>query len=859
MQVRKRSGKLETVSFDKVLERVMVLSKDLDLSCDMFQPEIVAQKTIQGLKDGIETSELDILAAEEAAYLSQYHHDYGLLGGRILASNLQKSTPPTFSACIEQLYHTTHPIRRDLKTPAVSKELYDIVQQYKEVLDAEIRRERDLTYDFFGVKTLERSYLLKVNGKIVETIQYMYMRVALGMHGDDVSSAIHTYHLLSEKKLSHATPTLFNSGTPNPQMSSCFLIMMKADSIKGIYGTVMDCAEISKYAGGIGISVSHIRAKGSLIAGTNGISNGLVPMLRVLDTTAQYVDQGGGKRKGSFAIYIEPWHADIEEVMELKLNNGKEQVRARSLFYAWWVPDLFMKRVQENGKWTLFCPHECPGLCDTWGDEFEALYTLYEREDRGRKTMNAVDLWTKLCSVIQPETGGPYMMYKDTCNRTSNHQHLGTIRSSNLCCEVVQYTAPDEIAVCNLCSINLSACVNTTEKTPYMDMKMLGSLARTATINLNRVIDRNMYPVPEAKKSNLRHRPIGIGVQGLADVYMMLNLPYESEEAKQLNRDVFETIYYHANVQSMELAKEDEPYESYPGSPISKGIFQFDMWKNGIRPNPKLGLDWEGLRRDILTHGIRNSLLTAPMPTASTSQIIGNVESFEAMTTNLYARSVLSGNFVVVNKHLLKFLIREGLWTHEMKARLVLSRGSVQDFEELSPHTRAVYKTVWEMKQKTLIEMAADRGAFIDQSQSFNLYIPDCTLSRLSSAHFHGWKLGLKTGMYYLRTKTDTNPIPFTVDPELIRAVETKAKLARSVSDLVHSSSAQAERPIAVATVDPSPSDASVPVAEIMDVAKLSFEAVLIAKEQEQVGQHKEEEEEAQKVEEEEACTSCSS
>jgi ribonucleoside-diphosphate reductase alpha subunit len=634
-------------------------------------------------------------------------------------------------------------------------------------LDSSIIYDRDFRYDYFGFKTLTRSYLMKLNGMIAERPQQMLMRVAVGIHKKDIASAIKTYNLMSEGWFTHATPTLFNSGTPKPQMSSCFLLTMKEDSISGIYDTLKSCAQISQSAGGIGLAIHDIRATGSYIKGTNGTSNGIVPMLRVFNDTARYVDQGGGKRKGSFAIYMEPWHADVFDFLDLKKNHGKEEQRARDLFYAMWIPDLFMKRVKENGDWTLMCPHECPGLSETHSAEFEKLYTTYEKEGKGRKTVKAQDLWFKILES-QIETGTPYMLYKDAANAKSNQQNLGTIKSSNLCTEIIEYTAPDEVAVCNLASIALPKYVNE-DKT--FDHNKLFEVTYQATINLNRIIDENYYPVEEARNSNLRHRPIGLGVQGLADAYIMMGFPFESEEAKALNREIFETIYYASMTASKDLSKEFGPYETYAGSPVSKGVFQFDMW--GVTPTSRW--EWDVLKEEVKKHGVRNSLLLAPMPTASTAQILGNNECFEPYTSNIYTRRVLSGEFIIVNKHLLKDLVREGLWNKDMRQKIMNANGSIQNINEIPQHLKDLYKTAWEISQKAIIDQAADRGAYICQSQSLNIFMENANFGKLTSMHFYGWEKGLKTGMYYLRTKAATDAIKFTVDKAVVEEPTAKS------------------------------------------------------------------------------------
>jgi len=730
------------------------------LNPEHVDPVQVAQKVVTGVFPGVKTSELDNLAAETAAYMSTVHPGYGELAARIAISNLQKLTTESFAETIKMEFEYTNP-KTGQKSPLVADDVYQIVMENKEKLDAAIKHERDFFFDYFGFKTLERSYLVRLNGEVVERPQYMYMRVAIGIHKGDIDSAIDTYNLMSEKYFTHATPTLFNAGTPFPQMSSCFLLTMKEDSIDGIYETLKRCALISKSAGGIGVSVSCIRAARSYIRGTNGTSNGLVPMLRVYNDTARYVDQGGGKRKGAFAVYLEPWHADIFEFLELKKNTGKEEQRARDLFYALWIPDLFMKRVEANGEWTLFCPNEATGLQDTWGDEFEKLYEKYENTPGlARKKVKAQELWFSIVES-QVETGTPYMLYKDSCNRKSNQQNLGTIKCSNLCTEIVEYTSPDEVAVCNLASIALPKYVIDGK----FDHQKLFEITRAITKNLNRIIDGNFYPIEEAKTSNLRHRPIGIGVQGLADVFIMLRLPWDSQGAEQLNKDIFETIYFAALTMSKDLAKVEGTYSTYEGSPVSKGVLQYDMW--GVTPSDRW--DWAGLKAEIKKYGVRNSLLLAPMPTASTSQILGNNECFEPYTSNIYTRRVLAGEFAIVNRHLVEDLMSMGLWNNDMKNKIVSNNGSVQKIDELPSDMKNIYKTVWEISQKTLINMAADRGAFIDQSQSFNVFVAEPNFAKLTSMHFYSWKKGLKTGMYYLRSRPAVDAIKFTVDQVAIQ------------------------------------------------------------------------------------------
>ncbi|MEI6815507.1 MAG: ribonucleoside-diphosphate reductase subunit alpha [Bacteroidota bacterium] len=759
MYVIKRDGKSESVKFDKVTARIQKLC--YGLNPEHVEPLSVAQKVIEGIYDGVSTSDLDNLAAEIAASLTTKHPDYALLASRIAISNLHKNTKKSFSETMKEMYLYIDQ-KTGKKAPMLSDEVYAIIEKNAELLDSTIIYDRDFGYDYFGFKTLEKSYLLRVDGKVAERPQHMLMRVAIGIHKEDIDSAIETYNLMSERWFTHATPTLFNAGTPKPQLSSCFLLTMKNDSIDGIYDTLKNCAKISQSAGGIGLSIHNIRATGSYIRGTNGTSNGIVPMLKVFNDTARYVDQGGGKRKGSFAIYLEPWHADIFEFLELKKNHGKEELRARDLFFALWIPDLFMKRVEENGDWSLFCPNECPGLADCYGMEFEQLYTRYENDGKARKTIKAQDLWFAIMES-QIETGTPYMLYKDACNEKSNQKNLGTIKSSNLCTEIVEYTAPDEIAVCNLASIALSRFVIDGK----FDHQRLFDVAYTITKNLNKIIDVNYYPVEEARKSNMRHRPIGIGVQGLADTFMLLKYPFESEDARMLNREIFETIYYAAMTASKDLAKKEGPYETYNGSPVSQGIFQFDMWN--VKPTDRW--EWDVLKEEVKKHGVRNSLLLAPMPTASTSQILGNNECFEPYTSNIYSRRVLSGEFIVVNKHLLLDLVKLGIWNGDLKNKIIAANGSVQDIPEIPQLIKDIYKTVWEIKQRTIIDMAADRGAFICQSQSLNLFIQDANFGKLTSMHFYAWKKGLKTGMYYLRTKAATDAIKFTVEKQAEPAI----------------------------------------------------------------------------------------
>ena len=766
MYVVKRDGRRESVKFDKITARIKKLCYGLN---PLVTPEKVAMKVIEGLYDGVTTSELDNLAAEVAATNTITHPDYALLASRIAVSNLHKNTKKSFSETVKDLYEYVDP-KTNEKAPLISDEVYSVIMKNADVLDSTIIYDRDFRYDFFGFKTLERSYLLKLNGEVAERPQQMLMRVAMGIHTDDIDAAIETYNYMSEGWFTHATPTLFNSGTPKPQMSSCFLLTTKEDSISGIYDTLKQCAQISQSAGGIGLSIHDIRATGSYIKGTNGTSNGIVPMLRVFNDTARYVDQGGGKRKGSFAIYVEPWHADIFDFLDLKKNHGKEEQRARDLFYALWIPDLFMKRVEENGDWTLMCPNECPGLSDTYGKKFEKLYKKYESEGKGRNTMKAQELWFKILES-QIETGTPYMLYKDAANEKSNQKNLGTIKSSNLCTEIIEYTAPDEVAVCNLASIALPKFVVDGK----FDHEKLFNVTYRVTKNLDKVIDANYYPVPEARNSNMRHRPIGIGVQGLADAFILMRHAFDSPEAKQLNKEIFETIYYAAVTASKDLAIEDGPYETWKGSPISEGVFQFDMWK--VKPSDRW--EWELLREEVKKHGVRNSLLLAPMPTASTAQILGNNECFEPYTSNIYTRRVLSGEFIIVNKHLLRDLVKLGIWNDRLKNKLMASNGSIQNIDEIPENIKELYKTAWEISQKEILDMAADRGAYIDQSQSLNIFMENANFAKLTSMHFYGWKAGLKTGMYYLRTKSATDAIKFTLDKAAISEPVAKTEEER--------------------------------------------------------------------------------
>ncbi|RLD24603.1 MAG: ribonucleoside-diphosphate reductase subunit alpha [Bacteroidetes bacterium] len=773
MLVVKRDGRRESVKFEKITARIEKLCYGIDTS--FVNTVDIARKVINGIYDGVTTVELDNLAAETAASLTTSHPDYAKLAARIAISNLHKTTSKSFSNTMKRLYTYVDP-KTDKNASLISKEAYGVIKKNAELLDSTIIYDRDFSYDYFGFRTLERSYLIKLDGKPVERPQHLLMRVAVGIHMDDIDSVIETYNLLSEKWFTHATPTLFNAATPKPQMSSCFLLTMKDDSIDGIYDTLKQTAKISQSAGGIGLSIHNVSATGSYIKGTNGVSNGIVPMLRNFDMTARYVDQGGGKRKGSFAIYLEPWHADVFDFLDLKKNHGKEELRARDLFYALWISDLFMQRVENNEEWSLFCPNEAPGLADCYGDEFVKLYEKYEREGKFRKQVKAQDLWFEILES-QMETGTPYMLYKDAANKKSNQKNLGVIKSSNLCTEIIEYTAPDEVAVCNLASLALPKFV----QEGVFDHQKLYEVTYTATKNLDKVIDRNYYPVVEAENSNKRHRPIGLGVQGLADAFLLLRMPFESAEAKGLNKDIFETMYFAAMTASNDMAKEKGAYKTFKGSPVSKGIFQFDMW--GVTPDSGRW-DWTTLKKEVKKHGVRNSLLMAPMPTASTSQILGNNETFEPYTTNIYNRRVLSGEFVVVNKHLLKDLIELGIWNDGMKNKLIQANGSVQDIKEIPQNLKDLYKTVWEISQKAIIDMAADRGAYVCQSQSMNIHIKDPNFGKLTSMHFYAWKAGLKTGMYYLRTNAATEAIKFTVAKEHQQEPDVEAIKAQNEADM---------------------------------------------------------------------------
>lgn len=755
MQVVNRKGEREDVRFDAIYEKLSSLTEGLDTN--WVDAANLTKLTIEGLYDGVTTRELDQLAAETAASLASHHPDYSKLAARICVDDLHRSTKDCFSEVVTDLREFVDPESGE-HAPLISEEVYDIIMANKEKLDSHIDYSRDFSYDYFGFKTLERSYLLKLNGEVAERPQHMLMRVSVGIHHEDIEKALETYDLMSQGYFTHATPTLFNSGTPTPQMSSCFLLTMQEDSLVGIYDTLKQCALISKSAGGIGLSIHHIRSKGSYIKGTNGESNGIVPMLRVFNDTARYVDQGGGKRKGSIAIYLEPWHPDVIQFLDLRKNHGKEELRARDLFYALWTPDLFMQRVEQGGDWSFFCPNECPGLQDAYGEEFKELYESYEAQGLARETVPARSVWDKVVEA-QIETGTPYMLYKDSANMKSNQKNLGTIRSSNLCTEIMEYTSKDEVAVCNLASIALPRFVD--PETKQFDFQKLYDVTYHVTGNLNRVIDVNYYPVEEARNSNMRHRPIGLGVQGLADAFAMMGMYFESDSAKALNKEIFETIYFASCTASKDAAIVNGPYSTFEGSPASQGLLQFDLW--GMNEHSGRW-DWDSLKTEIVEHGMRNSLLLAPMPTASTSQILGNNECFEAFTSNLYVRRTLSGEFVVTNKYLINDLIKLDLWSLEMKDEILRHKGSIQGIPGIPDHIKQMYKTTWEIKQKNVIDMAADRGAYIDQSQSMNIHMIDANAAKVSSMHFYGWKKGLKTGMYYLRTKAAADAIQFTVE-----------------------------------------------------------------------------------------------
>jgi ribonucleoside-diphosphate reductase alpha chain len=790
MQVVKRDGRSEDVSFDKVLERVRRASEGLAV-----HPTLVTQKILAQIYDGVKTAELDELTSQLAASLSTVHPDYGSLAARITISNHQKNTDPSFTNVMKQLFKQTAP-KTGEPVSYINEDLYSLVLEHGPEIDARIDHNRDYVFDYFGFKTLERAYLLKdTSGRVLERPQHMWMRVSLALWPRDLDRAFETYDLMSQKYFTHATPTLFNAGTKHSQLSSCFLLAMSDDSISGIYKTLSDCAKISKYAGGIGLHCHNIRAKGSIIRGTNGTSNGLVPMLRVFNNTARYVDQGGGRRNGSFAMYLEPWHADVEDFLRLKLNSGSEEERARDLFYALWMSDLFMKRVEEDEDWTLFCPAEAPGLADTYGEEFEALYTRYERDGRGRKTIKAQKLWFQILDT-QMETGTPYLLYKDPANAKSNQKNLGTIKSSNLCTEVIQYSDSKETAVCNLASIGLPAFVDQASGT--FNFVKLREVTATVIRNLNRVIDINYYPTPETERSNMRHRPVGLGIQGLADVFAMLRLPWDSEGAIDLNQRIFEHMYFGAVEESMRIAHFDSngSYETFKGSPASKGILQPDLW--GVTPLTETDgtLGWKVLRENVQKYGMRNSLLLAPMPTASTSQILGYNECFEPFTSNIYTRRTLAGEFIVVNKYLLKDLVERGLWNEDLKQMIIARNGSVQGIPGMPQDLQDLYKTAWELKMRTLIDHAANRGAFICQSQSLNLFVADPSYAKLTSMHFYAWKKGLKTGCYYLRTKAAVAAQKFTIDPKFLSTptVAITKQPSDSIQQTLTRSETRAER-----------------------------------------------------------------
>jgi len=752
MFVTKRNGERKVVEFDKILRRIKVLGTEAGLTMNYTS---LTMKVIDQLFDGITTTQIDELSAEQCASLSSTHPDYNILAGRIVVSNHQKNSDSAFTDVISKLFNFTD--KNGIHAPLISENLYHLTLSHGNLLNDMCVHSRDYSIDYFGFKTLERAYLMKIDGKIVERPQHMWLRTACGIHGEDIVSIRQTYDLMSQKYFTHATPTLFNAGTPKPQLSSCFLQAMESDSIEGIYNTLKDCALISKWAGGIGLHIHNIRASGSHIRGTNGSSNGLVPMLRVFNNTAKYVDQGGGRRNGSFAIYLEPWHADVEMFLQMRKNTGDEELKARDLFYALWVPDLFMERIKTNGDWTLMCPDECPGLSDVYGEKFKELYTKYESEGKGRKTVKARDIWYQVLDA-QMETGTPYILYKDACNEKSNQKNVGTIKSSNLCTEIVEYSDENETAVCNLASIALPTFM----KDGVMDYNKLHEVTKVVTHNLNRVIDVNYYPTEKTRRSNMRHRPVGIGVQGLADVFMLLNIAFDSEEAAKVNRDIFETIYHGAIEKSCELAVTEGKYETFDGSPASKGILQFDMWK--VDPGNER-YDWDSLKKDIMEKGLRNSLLLAPMPTASTSQILGYNECIEPFTSNIYNRRTLAGEFMLTNKYLMKDLLDLGLWNEQIKNNIIANNGSVQQIEGLSDDIKNKYKTVWEISMKKLIDMSADRGAFICQSQSLNLWLEDPNYNSLTSMHFYSWSKGLKTGIYYMRRKARHQAQQFTIEP----------------------------------------------------------------------------------------------
>ena len=756
MNVLKRNGKLEIVSFDKILQRMKRIGREADLKLNYTT---LAMKVIDQLYDGISTTRIDELSAEQCASLSSTHPDYNILGGRIIISNHQKNTEESFCHVISKLHDFKD--YHDNNYSLISDVLYNVVNEHSQEIEDMICHDRDYLIEYFGFKTLERSYLMKINGVIVERIQHMWMRVSIGIHGNDLQRVKETYDLMSQKYFTHATPTLFNAGTPKPQLSSCFLQAMESDSVDGIYNTLKDCANISKWAGGIGLHIHNVRASGSHIRGTNGKSNGIVPMLKVFNNTAKYIDQGGGRRNGSFAIYLEPWHADIEMFLEMRKNHGDEEMKARDLFYALWIPDLFMKRVKSNADWTLMCPDECPGLADVYGDEFERLYEEYEKSDKGRRTVKARELWFHMLDA-QMETGTPYMLFKDACNKKSNQKNVGVIKSSNLCTEIVEYSDNNETAVCNLASIALPTFIDASKS--IFDYEKLHEVVKVITYNLNKVIDVNFYPTEKTRISNMRHRPIGLGVQGLADVFIMLDIPFYSMKAKAINKRIFETIYHGALESSCELAQKDGIYGSFVDSPASKGILQFDMWEQHTQNNEFY--DWDDMKNKIKNYGIRNSLLVAPMPTASTSQILGFNECIEPITSNIYSRRTSAGEFVLANKYMMMDLIKLDLWNDDIKNNIIANNGSIQQLEIVPQEIRDKYKTVWEIPMRELIDMAADRGVYICQSQSLNLWLEDPNYNTLTSMHFHSWSKGLKTGIYYLRRRGRHQAQQFTIEPE---------------------------------------------------------------------------------------------
>jgi len=765
MRVTKRNGDLETIEFDKILKRIKTAGQEVGIKINYTA---LAMKVIDQIYDTISTVKIDELSAEQCASMSSVHPDYNILAGRIIISNHQKNTGNSFSSVMILLHDYLD--KHQKPSPLISEELYQIVLANRHELDALCDYSRDFLIDYFGFKTLERAYLMKINKQIVERPQHMWLRVALGIHGNNLEKVKNTYELMSQKYFTHATPTLFNAGTPRPQLSSCFLISMESDSVDGIYNTLKDCASISKWAGGIGLHIHNVRATGSHIRGTNGTSNGIVPMLRVFNNTAKFIDQGGGRRNGSFAIYLEPWHADIEMFLQMRKNHGDEELKARDLFYALWVPDLFMERVKTNGKWTLMCPDECPGLSDVYGDEFVALYTKYENENAGRNTVNARDLWFQILDA-QMETGTPYLLYKDAVNRKSNQKNVGVIKSSNLCTEICEYSDENETAVCNLASIALPTFVDMTVEPPTLNYEKLHEVTKTVTENLNCIIDVNYYPTEKTRKSNMRHRPIGIGIQGLADVFMMLDLPFASEEAKTLNRHIFETMYHAALERSCELAQEQGKYETFDGSPTSEGVLQFDLWD--VEPGNER-YDWTAMKQKVREFGLRNSLLLAPMPTASTSQILGFNECIEPITSNIYSRRTIAGEFILTNKYLMHDLLKIDMWNEKIKNSIVANNGSIQHIDVIPEHIREKYKTVWEIPMRVLIDMAADRGAYICQSQSLNLWQEDPNYNSLTSMHFYAWSKGLKTGIYYLRRKAKHQAQQFTIEPEKVNNADTE-------------------------------------------------------------------------------------